>query len=198
MLPTPPGYWTSTKELEGSYPYDPAKAKALLADAGHPDGVEISLCINASFGMPAPALKITDIMREQMKPAGISLKVTEAASNSVCAQLLSQEKSINAMLASWSGRIDPSITYALMLGSNSYYNSSQVKYDNADDLIKELQSTFDRDTQKPIFDKLNQIWVDHLPMIPLYRFSNVVAYNAEIKGEMPNLLGRPYVRVLHY
>jgi len=198
MLPTPPGYWTSTKELEGSYPYDPQKAKALLAEAGHPNGVEVSLCINANFGMPAPALKITDILREQMKPAGITLDVTEAASNSVCAEMLSQKKTVNAFLASWSGRIDPVITYALMMGSNSYYNSSQIKYQNADELIEELQATFDPKAQKPIFDKLNQIWVDELPMIPLYRFSNVVAYNAELKGEKPNLLGRPYVRVLHY
>lgn len=198
MLPTPPGYWTSTTELEGSFPYDPEKAKELLAEAGHPDGVEISLCINANFGMPAPHLKITDIMREQMRPAGITLNVTEAASNAVCSQMLSQDRSVNAFLASWSGRIDPVITYQLMMGSQSFFNTSQVKYDNADELIQELQGTFDRDEQKLIFDKLNQLWVDHLPMIPLYRFSNVVAYNAELKGEQPNLLGRPYVRVLHY
>lgn len=198
MLPTPPGYWTSTKELEGSYPYDPAKAKALLAEAGYPNGLEVPLCINANFGMPAPALKITDILREQMKPAGITLKVTEAASNSVCSQMLSQDKTTNLFLASWSGRIDPIITYALMMGTKSFYNSNQVSYGNADELIQELQATFDREAQKPIFDKLNQLWVDYLPMIPLYRFSNVVAYNKELKGEKPNLLGRPYVRVLHY
>lgn len=198
MLPTPPGYWTATPELQDSHPYDPEAAKALLAEAGYPDGVEFSMCINAPYGMPEPAIKIADIMREQMKPAGFTINVTEAASNGVCATMISREHSVNAFLASWSGRIDPVETYMLVLGSASYYNSNHTVYGEADELIAQLQSTFDREEQKPIFDKLNQIWVDYLPMIPLYRFSNVVAYNAALTGGKPNLLGRPYWRVLHY
>lgn len=197
-LPVPPGYWTGSPELEDRFPYDPEAAKALLAEAGYPNGTSFKICVNAPFGMPAPALKIADILREQMKPAGFTLDVTEAASNSVCAKLLSQDQSINAFLASWSGRIDPVVTYTLLVGSKSYYNAVHAVYGPADDLIAELQATFDDDAKKPIFEKLNKVWVDYMPMLPLYQFSNVVAYNADLTGEQPNLLGRPYVRVLHY
>jgi len=198
LQPAPEGYWPHTDALSDALPYDPAKAKALLAEAGYPNGVEVSLCINANYGMPAPALKISDILREQFRAIGVTLNVTQAASNSVCSDMFSVQKAVNLFLASWSGRVDPIITYALMMGSKTFYNAAGTKYENADELIGQLQQTFDKGEQKPIFDKLNQIWVNQLPMLPLYYFSNVVAYNSDLTGEQPNLLGRPYVRTLHY
>ena len=40
--PFPPESWAFNKDVKG-YPYDPAKARRLLAEAGYPDGVEITL-----------------------------------------------------------------------------------------------------------------------------------------------------------
>ena len=198
LQPVPESYWPYTESLKGAYSYDIDKAKALLAEAGYADGLKASFCINASYGMPAPAIKISDILREQMKPAGIEFDLVSAASNSVCAQRFNVDATLNMFLASWSGRVDPVITYALMVGSNSFYNASKTKYQNADEIIAELQQTFEKEQQKPLFHKLNAIWIEELPMFPLYYFANVVAYNAELKGGEPNLLGRPYVRTLHY
>ena len=52
--------------------------------------------------------------------------------------------------------------------------------------------------QKKLIDKLNALWVEHVPMITLYYYVNAVAYNAKLAGEEPNLLGRPYVRTLYF
>jgi len=196
-LPVPPGYYPSTPELE-QLAYDPAKAKELLASAGYPDGITFTLCLNANAGMPQPAAKVGDIMRDQMKAAGITLETMALANNAACSELLSGKKTIPAFLVTWTGRPDPAITYAQVLGTKTFYNAGQTKYANADELIAKLQASFDKEEQEAIYDELNKVWVEQYPMIPIYYFVNVVAYNAGLTGEEPNLLGRPYVRTLHW
>lgn len=198
VLPVPQSYWPSTPALQESFKYDPERAKELLAEAGHPDGLTLEFCINANSGMPQPSLKVTDILIEQMKPAGITLDVTQVASTSACVDLFARQQVMPAFLVTWSGRPDPAITYNQILSSSSYYNTSRVTYGDADQSLAELKATFDPKDQEAIFDKLNAAYLEHVPMISLYSFVNVVAYKTGLVGEDPNLLGRPYVRTLRW
>jgi len=59
---TPPAFsWAHDDDLK-PYPYDPAKAKALLAEAGYPDGVDVTFYVTESgSGMLSPVLMGTAI-----------------------------------------------------------------------------------------------------------------------------------------
>jgi peptide/nickel transport system substrate-binding protein len=202
VLPVPRDYWPSTDSVQDSVKYDPAKAKQMLADAGYPDGATVSVCINSTAGMPQPQLKVIDILKEQMKPAGFTLDVTQAASTSGCTPLMNKEHVMDMILLMWSGRPDPAITYTQMMASDnllpgSIFNVANRDY-GADKLLIELNNTFNQKDQKPIYDKLNAIFVDQYPFMPLYGFVNPVAYKKGLVGEQPNRLGRPYVRVLYW
>lgn len=198
VLPVPPSYWPSTPGLD-TLAYNPDGAKKLLAEAGYPNGISFKMCLNANAGMPQPAVKVADIMREQMKPAGITLETEEVAANSACVETFVRQKKLPAFLVTWSGRPDPAITYAQMLATDSFYNVGGKPWGNrADELVRQLQATEGRDAQDKIYDELNKVFVDEVPMMPLYFFVNVVAYNANLTGEEPNLLGRPNVRTLHW
>lgn len=48
-LPVPTTYWPSTPEFDGVYQYHPEKARSLLAEAGYPDGVELTMCTPPTF-----------------------------------------------------------------------------------------------------------------------------------------------------
>ena len=197
VMPAPPQYWPASKALENALTYQPDEAKRLLAEAGYPDGIDFEVCVVGTLGSPLPTAKLADIMREEMRPAGIRLKTTQVASNPACNDLFQQGKS-STFTATWSGRPDPALTYAQVLGSHTAFNIDGTKFDDADDVIARLISAPDRDAQKKEFDRLNHIWVENIPMIPLYYYVNVVAYNARLSGEQPNLLGRPYVSVLRF
>jgi ABC-type transport system substrate-binding protein len=158
----------------------------------------LPFCINANSGMPQPALKVTDILIEQLKPAGITLDVTQQPSSAGCVDLFANQQVMPAFLVTWSGRPDPSITYNQMLATNSYYNTSRVQYGDSDTVLAELRNSFDKDTQDKIYDRLNELYLEHVPMVSLYAFVNVVAYKKGLVGEDPNLLGRPYVRTLKW
>lgn len=196
-LPVPPHYWPSTPALERVFTYRPEEAKKLLAEAGYPDGITFSLCAPASAGTPLPSPKLVDIMREQMKPVGIKVESQQVASGAACVELFNK-KSLPTFMATWSGRPDPAITYAQVLSTKTAYNVGQTKFGEAEDVIAKLYETSDRAEQKKLIDKLNELWVEHVPMITLYYYVNAVAYNAKVAGEQPNLLGRPYVRTLYF
>ncbi len=61
-----PGYDAS---LEGFYTYDPEKAKKLLAEAGHPDGVDLGKIIVVSAVTPG----VADVLQEQFAKVGIKM-----------------------------------------------------------------------------------------------------------------------------
>ena len=195
-LPVPPNYWPSTPALEKVFTYQPDQAKKLLAEAP-PDGITFSLCAPASAGTPLPAPKLVDIMREQMKPVGIKVELQQVASRAACVEMFNK-KAMPTFMATWSGRPDPAITYSQVLSTKTAYNVGQTKFGEAEDVIAQLYATSDREEQKRLIDKLNALWVEHVPMITLYYYGNAVAYNAKLAGEQPNLLGRPYVRTLYF
>lgn len=67
----PPGYLGEDCS-PGAYVYDPAKAKALLAEAGHPDGITLEVVVsNISAQLP-----IMEIIQSQLAKVGIELDIS--------------------------------------------------------------------------------------------------------------------------
>jgi peptide/nickel transport system substrate-binding protein len=58
-------------DLTGMYPHDPAKAKALLAEAGYPDGFSVTLRLPP----PAYARRSGEIIAQQLAAAGIKASI---------------------------------------------------------------------------------------------------------------------------
>jgi len=67
-----PAYIGYTDDLP-TYPYDPEKAKQLLAEAGYPDGFEIDFYTPSTGVMP----KVATVIQEQLRKIGIKVNIRQ-------------------------------------------------------------------------------------------------------------------------
>ncbi|MDQ4113409.1 MAG: ABC transporter substrate-binding protein [Actinomycetota bacterium] len=75
-LSSPDGF---VPELQDYYDYDPAKAKALLADAGYPDGFTMGI-VAPNFGTLTGS-PLTQAIAQNWADVGVKLKVVEVGTN---------------------------------------------------------------------------------------------------------------------
>ncbi len=185
-LLVPPSNWAHTSAIGQRSPYDPVQAKKLLAEAGYPDGISLKVCGTPVLGYGP---EIVAIEQEQMKAAGIRIEATMLA-GSACQQAWQSRNEYHLRQGGWSGRPDPWMTYQQIFASNGEYNRTKQKFPGVDEMLNDLLSAYSQEDQKKLYDKLNAVWVEQFPWIPLFYGSNVAVYAQNVAGEQPNLQGK--------
>jgi ABC-type transport system substrate-binding protein len=193
-MPIPPSWFAYSKQYENAVKYDPARAKQLLAEAGFPDGITIKICATPLVGY---GTDMTDIEREQMKPAGITLDVT-VMPGSACLQTFNSTARFHAWQGAFSGRPDPFLTYQQNFGSSGQYNRGSINFPGVDATLDKILSAYTREEQKPYYDELNRLWIEDVPLVLLFYRPQYSVYARNVAGEQPNLQGKPNLTSLYF
>ena len=115
--PYAPGYPYYDDSVANAWPYNPAKAKQLLASAGYPNGLNLT-CYDypgAEYETAAPAI----IQDEAAAGIHINL-ITETLSESATA--FNVDGKTSCLFADWGSSFNATLTLQELFGSNSYYN----------------------------------------------------------------------------
>lgn len=72
LVPYAPTSWAYAPDLEDFYTYDPEKAKALLTEAGYPDGFSIQMTIRGAGG---PHLDQAQVFQQQLAAIGVEVEL---------------------------------------------------------------------------------------------------------------------------
>jgi peptide/nickel transport system substrate-binding protein len=184
----PKAHWAYDKSVAELYPYDPAKARQLLAEAGFKEGTVIEMS-----GYPdQDSVQRQEILIEQFRKAGIGARFTNAPVAEAAAGFFGPEKKGSALLAAWTGRPDPSQTYSLMYTKDTYFNAGRAPVPpELDAALKESRATEDIELRRKSFAAVQRLVMENAFVAPLAFQFELVAMNKRVQGYRTNLLGKP-------
>ena len=135
--------------------YDPEKARQLLADAGYPDGLEVTLAVGS--GWP-DVVSYAEILKEDAAAAGFKININTMPNS----QYWEKWTEVDLGITPWTHR--PLGTMVLTLGYMGdaegkpvSWNESRWVDEEFDRLLTEANGTLDVEARRQIFCKLEQI-----------------------------------------
>jgi len=138
---------------------DYAKAKQLLTDAGHPDGLALHLTTMNFLEVPQYA----QLIKAQCKPAGIKVNIDMIEYSAFFAGDPAPWLSVPMGITDWTFRPTPIQFVMAMLLTTSVWNSSHSSNAEYDKLAAQYAATVDEATRMPIATKMATIENDETP-----------------------------------
>jgi peptide/nickel transport system substrate-binding protein len=165
------------------FPYDPAKAKSLLVEAGYEAGLELVLDIPSVMPDEAPILAA--LMAEQYERVGISVKIVEHQDRAAYSEMV-RDKNINDACCFDSS---PRSTYRVLREKlqSTLEGPWWQGYENKEvnDLIRQAERTFNVEERQKIYRQIYTIVRDDAPWIFLYRPTRYWGVKSTMKDWTP-------------
>jgi peptide/nickel transport system substrate-binding protein len=204
--PLDPNYDNSLQPV----PYDLAKAKALLAEAGWkpgPDGVcrnekgdRLSLELMTTAGNQLRELT-EQVIQSQLKNACVEINIKNEPPRTLFGETVKQRTFTGMVMYGWSSTVGESPRETLDSDSiptkaNNYGGANYIAFSNKkmDADIDAADSELDPARQKAIWADMQQIYYDELPVLPLFFRSEphiipkwLVGYTPTGQGDMSPL-----------
>jgi peptide/nickel transport system substrate-binding protein len=165
-------------DLTGAYPHDVAKAKALLTEAGYPQGFSMTL----KLPPPSYARRGGEIVAAQLAQIGIHLRIE----NLEWAQWLDQVYSRHDYDMSIVGHAEP-LDYDIYARDNYYFGYSNPDFKA---LIAALDDTVDPQRRLGLLQQIQRKLADDAVNGFLFQYPRLDIWNAHIQGiAFDNTLG---------
>jgi peptide/nickel transport system substrate-binding protein len=160
---------------------DVARAKKLLAEAGHPNGIAFEMMVTND----PPQRRVAEVIQGMAREAGIavSIRPTEFAS-----QLSQQDAgAYQASLIGWSGRVDPDANihqFQTCKGSLNVNLFCDEQVDGALNRAREVSDFKERfELYRQAIDRATSV---HRGLVYLYHLNYIVAFPKNLRGYRAN------------
>jgi peptide/nickel transport system substrate-binding protein len=154
---------------------DIPRARALLAEAGHPNGIDVEI---ACKNQPAWESAVTTVMAEMWKEAGIRVKINVMPASAYWDVWMK----IPFGFTTWTHRPLAVMTLGLAYRTGGGFNESGYSNPEFDRLLTEAEGTLDVDKRREIMGKLQTIMQEDGPIVqPIWRKVQT-GYDKKVKG----------------
>lgn len=183
----PREHWACDPVAADYYRHDPARARALLAEAGHPDGLDLPM-----VGWSDPlSVKWQEVVAAQCAAAGIRLRVTAASPQQSSAMFFGPAKIGAGRMSLIAGRPDPSQQFDALFGKDAYFNASGVELPGYRALLDASLEAADDGARKAALSRLQRFEVENAMLLVLLFNSFVTAFNPRVRDFASGLLDKP-------
>ncbi len=184
----PSSHWAYDEEVANLYSYDPDKARALLAEAGYPDGVELDMRGYSDQG----SVQRQEVILSMLADVGIKGRFRTGTIAEASAAYFGEKKEGDLLSSAWTGRPDPTLSYTLMYSEDSYFNAGRVA--PPEGLMEALvasRSTNDIEERKKALSTVQRIVMENALVVPLAFRQDIMASSSKVEHLQTNLLGKP-------
>ncbi|GER75088.1 ABC transporter substrate-binding protein [Weizmannia acidilactici] len=146
--------------------YDPAKAKKMLKDAGWDFNKEVNLVVPIGNKVREQS---ANIIVQNLKAIGVKVKETTYDFPTIMQK--GKAGDFDLLLIGFTFNLDPDVS--ALFGPNGAYNFMKYNNPEATKLLEQGKSEPDTGKRKVVYNKLQKIWQDDMPVLTLYSDSEV-------------------------
>lgn len=184
------------KNFKG-FDQDLDKAKALMAEAGYPNGFNVVFSMQGSDSYMKPA----EVMQDQLRRIGINVtfdKMERAAYLDIVAakrQFTASLRMINAAVRDADYVLTRRVHSSMIGGGNNYAGYSNPEVDK---LIEAARIEPNLDERMALYTQIYTILKEDVPLIPLYTSTQNFYYNKRLKGIHPHPVFRFPIHEMYF
>lgn len=199
--PYKPGLWFYNPDVR-RYPYDPARARALLEEAGWEDkdgngildkeGKPFEFTVVTNEGN-AVRHRAAVVIQERLKKVGMRMKIRVIEWSAFINEFI-DKKNFEATILGWTTGFEPDqydIWHSSKTGQKEL-NFVSFKNQEVDELLEKGRRTFDREERKKIYFRFQEILAEEQPYTFLYVPQALPIVHARVHGIEPSPLGITY------
>ncbi len=172
--------------LRAPYPFDVPRAKQLLAQAGHPNGIDIDLWVgsNPVYG------RIAETVQAYLKEAGIRAKIVQR--ESAAAREAARNGQADMILKDWYADYPDAdnFLYPLLHGANQGVGGNVSFFRDAefDRIVSAARRESDEARRNVLYRQADSVAFGKAPMVFLYFYNELYAVQRWIGGFRPPVI----------
>jgi len=181
--PLSPVYGAYHEDKVWTYPYDLAKAKALLKDAGYANGFEITFFVPESgSGMQSP-VEMATVIQANLAQVGVRAKIQTMEWGAYLKKYLDGPDMAEM---SWNPSIgDPDHMMYMLLSSDRFppaFNAGFYQNARVDDLLRRGRTTIDDKERVPLYREAQKLVTEDAPWIFVDHGKQVIVLRKRVQG----------------
>jgi peptide/nickel transport system substrate-binding protein len=199
--PYKPGTWQYNPNVH-QYPYDPAKARALLAEAGwnteNAHGVLMKNGVPFKFDLLVAqggeeGRKVSEIIQASLKDIGIQVEIRVIEWAALLKEYI-KKRNFETVILAWGITPDPDQYDIWHSSKTSPDELNRIGYANpeVDELLEKGRSTCVEADRKKYYDRLQEVLAEDQPIVFLYFRDGLPVVASRIRGVVPAPIGINY------
>ena len=188
--PIPPTMWSYNENVR-DYPYDPEKAKRMLAEAGYPDGFETDI-----WAMPVQrpynpnARRMAELIQADFVKVGVKARIVSFEWGEYLKR--SRDGEHGTLLLGWTGdNGDPDNFLYVLLGCAGAKSSNRARWCHRpfDDLLMRAKRTTDMAERTALYMKAQEIFKEEAPWVTIAHSVVYMPMRRNVRGYKVDPLG---------